>query len=114
MHSKSDNIEIVINDKAGDVIEEHFQSLLYRWEIGLETLMKDSRVIFDHLHLLYYKSHKINPSLAVSYVNSPDTMKNEKATINPINKNGNKCFQYAATSTSNNGEIGTFRKKNKN
>ena len=30
MHSKSDNIEIVINDKAGDVIEEHFQSLLSR------------------------------------------------------------------------------------
>ena len=28
MHSKSDNIEIITNDKAGEVIEELFQLLL--------------------------------------------------------------------------------------
>ena len=27
MHSKSDNIEIMINDKAGEIIEELFESL---------------------------------------------------------------------------------------
>ena len=32
-----------------------------------------------------------------SYIDSPDLIKNKNATINPIGKNDNKCFQYAAT-----------------
>ena len=31
MHAKSDNIEIMINDKTDEVIEETFQSLLSRY-----------------------------------------------------------------------------------
>ena len=37
MHSKSDNIEIMVNDKPDEVIEELFQSLLSRYQIGLRT-----------------------------------------------------------------------------
>ena len=33
-------------------------------------------------------------------------MKNKKATINPINKKDNKCFQYVLTVTLNHEEIG--------
>ena len=40
MHSKFDNIEIVINDEADEVIKELFQSLLSRYQIWLETSMK--------------------------------------------------------------------------
>ena len=36
MHSKSDNIEIMINDKAGQVTEKRFESLLNKYKIGLE------------------------------------------------------------------------------
>ena len=43
MHLKSDNIEIMINDKADEVIEEHFS----RYKIGLETSMKDGEFAFD-------------------------------------------------------------------
>ena len=39
-HSKSDSIEIVINDKADEVIEELFQSILSRYQTELETSMK--------------------------------------------------------------------------
>ena len=46
MHSKSNNIENKINDKADEVIEELFRSLLPSYEIGLETLMKGSDFIF--------------------------------------------------------------------
>ena len=42
MNSKSDNIEIMISDKAEEVTEEHFQSLLSRNQVGLETSMKGS------------------------------------------------------------------------
>ena len=40
IHPKSDNIEIMINDKADEVIEKLFQSFLYRYQIGRETSMK--------------------------------------------------------------------------
>ena len=59
MHSKSDNIEIMINDKA-KVVEGRFQSLLSRYQIGLEASMRGSDFIFDCVYLLYNKCHKIN------------------------------------------------------
>ena len=37
MHSKSDDIKIIINDKVDEIIEELFQSLLSKYQIGLET-----------------------------------------------------------------------------
>ena len=57
--------------------------------------MKVSEFVFDYVHLLYYKCHKINPNRGGLYIDSPDWMKNKKATRNPINKKDSKCFQYA-------------------
>ena len=37
MHSKNDKIEIMVNDKTDEVIEELFKSLHSRYQIGLET-----------------------------------------------------------------------------
>ena len=62
MHSKSNNVEIKINDKPGEVIEELFQLLLSKYYIGLETSMKGSEFVFYYVQLLYYKCHKINPN----------------------------------------------------
>ena len=58
----------------------------------------------DYVHLLYYKCHKINLNCGGSYINSPDWMKNENATINPINKK-DKCFQYAVAVALNHEEM---------
>ena len=41
MHSR-DNIDIMINDKTDEVIEELFQSLLPRYQTGLKTSLKGS------------------------------------------------------------------------
>ena len=60
MDSRSDGIEIMINDKSNEIIEELFQSLLSRYQIGLETSIGGSDFIFDFAHLLYYKCHKID------------------------------------------------------
>ena len=38
MHSKSVNIEIMINDEADDVIEELFDSLKNRYQNNLESM----------------------------------------------------------------------------
>ena len=83
MHSKSDNIEIMINDEADEVIKELFDSLKNRYQNNLES-MKGSEFVFDYVHLLYYKCHKINLNRGGSYIDSPDWRKN--ATINPIKK----------------------------
>ena len=50
MRSKSDNIEIMINDEADEVIKELFDSLENRYQNNLES-MKCS----DYVQLLYYK-----------------------------------------------------------
>ena len=49
MHSKSDNIEIMINDEADEVIKELFDSLKNRYQNNLES-MKDS--VFNYVRLL--------------------------------------------------------------
>ena len=58
-HSKTDNIEIMINDEAVEVIKELFDSLKHRYQNNLEW-MKDSDFVFNYVHFLYYTCHKIN------------------------------------------------------
>ena len=52
MHLKSDNIEIMINDKAAEAMEG-LLPLLSRNQIGLETSMKGRDFVFDCINLLY-------------------------------------------------------------
>ena len=92
MHSKSDNIEIMIDDEADEVIKELFDSLKNRYRNDLESV-KCSEFAFDYVQLLYYKCHKINLNCAGSYIYSPRWIKNKKATINPINKKDNKYLK---------------------
>ena len=61
--------------------------------------MRGSEFVFDYVHLLYYKCHKINLNCDGSYIDFPNRIKTKKATINPINKKHKKCFQYAVTVT---------------
>ena len=86
MHSKSDNIEIMINDKRDDVIDKIFHSILCRYKNGLETPIRDANFTFHCVHLLYYKCHKISFKLGGSYIASPDRIKIKKATVNSVNK----------------------------
>ena len=43
---------------------------------------------------MYYNLNKVSLSRGGSYVDSPEWLKNKKATINPQNKKDNRCFQY--------------------
>ena len=72
-----------------EVIEDLFQSLLSRYQIGLEISMKGSDLTFDFVYLLFYKCHKINFKRGGSYVDSSHWIKNKKATINSINEKYN-------------------------
>ena len=45
MHSKSDNVEIIIYDKEDEVIKEIFQLLLSGYQMALVTSVKGSNLI---------------------------------------------------------------------
>ena len=104
MHSKLDNIEIIISDEVDEVIKELFNSLKNRYQNNLES-MKDSEFVFNYVWCLYYKCHKINPNCGGLYIDSPHCIKSKASTINPINKKYNKCFQCALTVSLNYDEI---------
>ena len=83
IQTKSDNIEIVINDEVNEVIKGIFDSLKNSFQNNLE-LIKGSEFIFDYVHLLHYKCHKINPNRNGLDISSPDWI--EKTTINLTQK----------------------------
>ena len=60
MYSKSDNIEIMKGSETDKIIEEPFESLLQRYQEGLEESMKGSEFIFDSIDILYYNLNKIS------------------------------------------------------
>ena len=89
-------VEIMIGSDTNEVIEKLFESLLRKYQENLEERMHGSEFVFDGVSALYYDLNKISLSRGGSYINSPEWIKNKKATINPKN-NGDKCLQYALT-----------------
>ena len=96
MHTKSDNVEIMIGIEKDEIMEKRFNSPLQRYLKNLEESMKGSKFVFDSVDLLYYKLHKISLNRSGSYADSPKWLKHEKPTLNPKN-NDDKCFHYAIT-----------------
>ena len=86
MHAKSDKIEIMIGIETDEIIEELFNYLLQKYRKSLEESTKRNEFVFESVHLLYYKFHKICLSRGGSYIDSPKWLKkNKKATINSKN-----------------------------
>ena len=54
MHTKSNNIEIMMGNETDEIIEELFESLLQRYQAGLEEKMKENEFVFDSVDLLHY------------------------------------------------------------
>ena len=78
MHSKSDNIEIIIGNETDEIIEELFDSLLQKYQKDLQESMKESEFVFDSADLLYYKLHKINLNRRGSYLDSAKWLKKKE------------------------------------
>ena len=89
MDSKSDSIEFMMGSETDE-------SLLQRYQEELEESMEGSGFIFDSIDILYYNLNKLSLNRGGSYIDSPEWLKNKKATINPKN-NEDKRFQYTVT-----------------
>ena len=96
IHSMSDNRKFTSYNDVNEVVNKLFESLLSRYQDNLETSTRGSEFNFDSVQLMYYECHKVNFKRCGSYIDSPDWIKDKKATINPQNED-DKCFHYAAT-----------------
>ena len=76
MHIKSNNIETMIGSETDEATDELFESLLQKYQEGLEEAMKGSRFIFDSVDLLYNHLQKISlKMIESSYRDSPRIVK---------------------------------------
>ena len=96
LYTKSKYIEIKMGNETNKVIKKRFVSLSQNYQKDLEESMRGSEFNFDSVDLLYYHLQKISLRRGGSYIDSPEWLKNKKATINPTNNDDN-CFQYALT-----------------
>ena len=51
---------------------------LNRYQNNFEKLMKGSEFVFNYVHLLYYKCHKINLNCGGSYIHYLDQIRTKK------------------------------------
>ena len=94
MYSKSDKVEIMMGFDNNEIIEKLFDSILKRYQEGLEVSVKGSDFILDYVESLNYIFDKIDLKRGGSYIETPEWIKKKKAIINIMNDN-EKCFQYA-------------------
>ena len=78
VYSYSENIVIIIEDKADKVSKIFFRTLLTKYQNYLKTSVKDSGFIFDCVDLLHYRCHKVNLKCGGSNLGSPDWIKKTK------------------------------------
>ena len=92
MHTRRNNIDIMIGNETNEITKERFESLLQKHQEGLEQKIRGGKFIFDSADLWHCNLHKISLNRGGSYTDSAKWLKNKKATIN--HKNGdNKYFQ---------------------
>ena len=58
LHTKSNNIEIMMGNETDEIIEKKFESLLQNYHKDLEESLKVSEFNFDGVDLLYYHLQK--------------------------------------------------------
>ena len=83
IHAKRDNVESMMGSETNKIIDQLLKSFLQTYQKGLQESMRGSEFIFDNVDALYYDLNKIILSRGGSYIDSPEWLKNKKATINP-------------------------------
>ena len=75
MQAKSNDIEIMMGNETDEIIEERFESLLQKYQEGLEEKMRGSKFVFDSVDLLHYNLHEISLNRGGLYIDSPKWLK---------------------------------------
>ena len=73
----------MMGNEKDEIIEKLSEFLLKNCKKDLEEPMRGSEFVLDSINLLYYHLQKIGLKRGGSYIDSPEWLKNKKATINP-------------------------------
>ena len=92
MHTKSNNVEIMVGSETDEIIKDLFESFLQKCKEGPEESMTGSEFVYDSVDVLYYNLNKVSLSRGGSYIDSPKWVKNKRAIINPKNKKMTDVF----------------------
>ena len=110
MYSKSDNFEIMMGFNTYEIIRNLFNSILRRYQGGLQVSMRGIEVVFDYVESLNYIFHKIDMKRSGSYIETPDWIKKKKANVE---NDDDKWFEYAVTVALNYDKIKKTSSKSK-
>ena len=69
MHTKSDNITIMIGVETRDIVNELFNTFRKRYQERLQTKMRGSSFTFERIDLLECHLHRISLNRGSSYIN---------------------------------------------
>ena len=94
MHTRSVTKEFMSGSETAEIIESLYRSLLQNYNDNRQEKMGGSDFVFNGINYFYYDFNKITISKSGSYIESPESLKDKKSTVNQKN-NDCKCFQYA-------------------
>ena len=77
-----------------DIIREIFRSFLHHYQEKLK-IIKGSDFVFESDELMDYKLHRVHFKRGRSYIKSPEWLGNNKAVMNPKNKNDDECLRWS-------------------
>ena len=70
MHTKSNNVEIIVSSETNEIIMDLFESFLQKYQEGLEESMRGSEFVYDSVDVLYHNLNEVNLSRGGSYIDS--------------------------------------------
>ena len=71
MHTKSNNVEIMMGSERDEIIKDLFEFFLQKYQEGLEESMRGSRFTYDSVDAMYYNLNKVSLSRGGSHIDSP-------------------------------------------
>ena len=96
VYNKSDNFEITRGSNTNEIMRDICNSILRRYQGGLQESMRGSDFVFDYVESLNYIFRKVDLKRSGSYIETPDWIKKKKARIN-VDNDDDKSFQYSVT-----------------
>ena len=71
MHYESDNLEIMAGYDINEIIEELFDLLVERYQVGLEESINGSEFVFHYVDGLHNKYHMISFNRSELHISTP-------------------------------------------
>ena len=93
--SRSDNIIFMPSSNTNEMIGQLLTSLHEKFDDDLVLSREGSSFVYESVEECNMHFHKIDLCRGASFIDTPEWLKNKKATINPQNANNAYCFMYA-------------------